>query len=332
MNALGLDGNPNIRQDTIGQPKVGGTFPLGSYILEEKNLRDSQNHTCIVSPGTSQLQCTQGVPQNTVFEFSDNFHILHGGSARWLACPAAGPGDDGSLAIFADTKEDKTGCSEIELLAGGFGCAVLGRPTSTTTSTLAARTEPASYSTSAPAVNTSTPVAACPKDIGGGAFEFPHLIVPTSLTNPEKAGGNSYKAWISESNSTLFNFDIPATAPYLGTCALVFQFPYGSDLNPDTPKFFFSGLEQQEGANGGLNFALLDGVANEGTSKSTTPKVAADYGKTKIIPGTNYTIATYPCQSGRTVSYEVSSVGDVELDYWQDSRAQAIGLYVVPCA
>lgn len=333
LNALGLDGNPNVRQDTIGQPKIGGTFPLGSYILEEKSLRDSQNHTCIISPNTSQLQCTQGVPQNTVFTFSDDFHILHGDSAKWLACPSAGPGDDGSQVIYADTKEDKTGCSEIELLAGGFGCAVLGRPDPTTSSTIAARTEPASYASTAPStVNTSTPAVSCPKDIGEGTFQFPHLIVPTSLTNTEKAGGNSYTAYISASNTTLLNFDIPAVEPYLGTCSLVFQFPYGSDLNPDTPKFYFSGLEQQEGSNGGLDFALLDGVASESTTFASTPKVATDYGKTKIIPGTNYTIASFPCQSGKTVSYSVSSAGGVELDYFQDSRASAIGLFVVPCA
>jgi hypothetical protein len=90
-------------------------------------------------------------------------------------------------------------------------------------------------------------------------------------------------------------------------------------------------MEQEEGENGGLDFALLNGVAGPLTTYDTTPPVATDYGKTMVLPGNNYTIATFPCQSG-TTSYTVSSVGNVELDYFQDSDPSPIGLYIVPCS
>ncbi|CAG8977416.1 hypothetical protein HYALB_00007747 [Hymenoscyphus albidus] len=325
-NAVGLEGNPNVRQDTIGQPKIGGTFPLAKYIIDNNSLKDTQGHTCIISPEDSQLQCTTGVPQNTVFTFSNDFHILHNYNSKWLACPSSGPGSDGSQLIFSDAKPDKTGCSEIELLAGGFGCAALGRP-ETTTSPKSARSTPAPYQK---VENTS---AICPTDISSGTFQFPHLIIPTSLTNPDQIFGTSYTAYISASNTTLYTFDIPATAPYLGTCSLIFQFPYGSELDPSVPKFYFSGLEQQELGGGGLNFALLEGAVTNETSASVTPGVKTDFGTRKMVPGTNMTVGTFPCKNlnGRG-TVKVSSVGEVELDYFQDSRRQAIGLYVVPCA
>lgn len=90
-------------------------------------------------------------------------------------------------------------------------------------------------------------------------------------------------------------------------------------------------MEGEEAEQGGLNFALLESVAGPLTAYDTTPQVQTDYGKTEIVPGSNYTIATFPCQSGMT-SYSVSSVGNVELDYFQNSAPSPIGLYIVPCS
>lgn len=91
-------------------------------------------------------------------------------------------------------------------------------------------------------------------------------------------------------------------------------------------------MEQVIYQNGGLNFALLDGIATDKTTFSTTPSVAVDYGKTQILPGNKYTVATFPCQSGKTVTYQASSVNKTVLSYFQNSGNQPIGLYVVPCA
>ena len=133
-------------------------------------------------------------------------------------------------------------------------------------------------------------------------------------------------------NTTLFNFDIPSTAPYAnGTCALLFLFPYGTDLDPSAGKYYFSGTEQVVGANVGLEFSLLVDVADSGTTFNSTPAVEEDYGKTQIIPGNRYIINRGSCRAGKTLTYKVESVGKVELDYFQDSAPSAIGLYIVPC-
>jgi hypothetical protein len=173
--------------------------------------------------------------------------------------------------------------------------------------------------------------ASCPTDISSGEYRFPLLILPISPEAPDYAYGNSYVAYVSPDNTTVFNFDIPEEEPYTGTCALLFLFPYDSQLGIENLPFYFSGLEEEEGENGGLDFALLSGVAGPELTYQTTPSVDTDYGKTKVVPGNSYTIATFPCKSGET-SYSVSSVGNVELDFFQDSEPDPIGLYIVPCS
>ncbi|TVY29556.1 hypothetical protein LHYA1_G000990 [Lachnellula hyalina] len=326
--------NGTISQDAVGEPRVGGTFPQASFLIAHGTLTDSLNHTCLISPMTHQLQCTQGLP-GSEFKFSDNFLVLHDETnANWLACPAPGPGQDGSYNIYSSQKADSTGCHAIKLQAGSFGCAAQGRPDSSTTgiatsaiASSASKTTNDVFITSAsiPASRISTTAATsmpslsaiCPTDISSGIFQFPHLIVPTSPKSPDTAFGNSFKAYISPINSTLFNFDIPTTAPYTGFCSLIFLFPYASELDPSAGTYYFSGIEEEKGENGGLDFARLSGVASASTTYNTTPRIATngEYGKTQIIPGNGYTIKTFPCQSGTPVTYSVTSVGNVECNH-----------------
>jgi hypothetical protein len=58
----------------------------------------------------------------------------------------------------------------------------------------------------------------CPKDIIGVRFEFPHLIIPTSAREPDKAFGTAYVATISPGVNTLYSYDIPND--FTGTCSL----------------------------------------------------------------------------------------------------------------
>jgi hypothetical protein len=220
---------------------------------------------------------------------------------------------------------------------------VTSTSTSTSTSILTSPTIPptpitASVLSAAPSITPLPPSspsstasnASCPTDLSSETFRFPLLIIPTSSQNPNHTYGNSYVAYISSENTTVFNFDVPTASPYTGTCALLFLFPYASSISLPTSTYVFSGIEEEEGEHGGLDFALLEGVAGPLTTYDTIPPVHTDYGKTEILPGSNYTIATFPCQSGMT-SYSVSSVGNVELDYFQDSAPSPIGLYIVPC-
>jgi hypothetical protein len=102
----------------------------------------------------------------------------------------------------------------------------------------------------------------------------------------------------SSTISSIFNFDIPAN--YAGqTCSLIFLFPLQSQLQ--TSSFTFSG-------SGGIDFSLLNGVATTATSYSNAPGVATDYGTKVVAPGNSYTIATFACPAGTTVSFEMKAM------------------------
>ncbi|RFU25285.1 hypothetical protein B7463_g11052, partial [Scytalidium lignicola] len=322
--------NGSVSEDPEGQLRIAAQLPQAEFTFNGgTTLTDQDQLVCYSDLTTTQVKC--GGSDTTVQQFmiGDNGYLLSvSGDENWVACPVS----DGGYLIYSDADLNLQGCGYVILLVGGWSCAALGSSSTAATSTVAAptTTSPSTpASTSAP-VNTSTASPSCPTDITGGEFQFPHLIVPTSSEEPMHAFGNSYTAYISPSNTTLYNFDIPAS--YSGRiCSLLFLFPFGNQLDPSAGGYTFSGMEEEEEEHGGLDIALLNGIANAGTTYATTPKVQVDYGTTEILPGNRYTIATYPCQGGQTLTYSISSRGGVELDYFQDSAPAAIGLYIVPC-
>ncbi|MCJ1338889.1 hypothetical protein MMC09_004178 [Bachmanniomyces sp. S44760] len=156
-----------------------------------------------------------------------------------------------------------------------------------------------------------------------GQYEFPHLIIPVSNTQPSTAFGTSYNGIIDASTSSIFNFDIPSSD--VGkTCTLVFLFPEQSQLS--TSAFSFSG-------SGGLNVSLLESPATEQTTYDTVSSVKDTFvnGPGDIQPGNEYVIASGNCPAGERVGYEVSATGSLALKYFQDSNPSPIGLYIVIC-
>jgi Ubiquitin 3 binding protein But2 C-terminal domain len=171
--------------------------------------------------------------------------------------------------------------------------------------------------------------AECPTDISGGRFQFPHLIIPTSKSEPDKAFRTFYNGLISPNWTTYFKFDLPVD--YGGACAVLFQFPYASDLAPSAGTYNFSGTEAEDGQNGGIDFKSHAGYVDENTTWNTAPPVFEDFGKILVIPGNNYTIIAGYCSPVYPFIISASSVGNVTLEYMQNYSPQAIGLYVVPC-
>ena len=164
----------------------------------------------------------------------------------------------------------------------------------------------------------------CPASLSGtsGTYEFPHLIVPVNKTSPTTAGGTSYNGTFSSIVSSIFNFDIPLSDSGK-TCSLIFLLPTQDKLV--TSAFSLSG-------SGGLDFAQLKSPATKETSYSTVPAVESDLGgPTSVTPGNEYVIASGLCAAGETLSYEVSATGSLALNYFQDSSAAAIGIYITVC-
>lgn len=344
-----------VMNAAIGENRIGGGYLRGDYTISPPSLSDSQGHNCIVDPSSSRFYCSQYTRGNANFGVDEDGNLMHNGTSKWLACPVTGPDADGSFDIYTSSKANTTGCEDItiktyvhdswprgydtdyQLSSGDAACQVLACPQSVTSHPTKTQSISAvAVSPTAPVPVSTSPTstaldASCPTDISSGEYRFPLLILPVSPETPDYAYGNSYVAYVSPDNTTVFNFDIPEEEPYTGTCALLFLFPYASQLGIENSPFYFSGLEEEEGENGGLDFALLTGVADPELTYKTTPSIDTDYGKTEVVPGNSYTIATFPCKSGEA-SYSVSSVGNVELDFFQDSEPDPIGLYIVPCS
>lgn len=137
--------------------------------------------------------------------------------------------------------------------------------------------------------------------------------MPISSNGPKTAEGTSYNGTITPTTSSIFNFDIPAA--YAGqTCSLIFLLPQPSQLQ--TSAYSLSG-------SGAIDFALLTGVATQSTSLYNAPGVATDYGVTTVAPGGSYTIATFACQAGQAVGFELKSSGGTSLNYFQDFNPSA---------
>lgn len=84
-------------------------------------------------------------------------------------------------------------------------------------------------------------------------LQFPHLVIPVDNTTKDQCYGTSYNGTAGGSKSSIFNFDIPASAKGK-TCKLQFLFPEQADLV--TTAYTFSG-------EGKFEFASLEGPATE---------------------------------------------------------------------
>ncbi|GAB7355894.1 hypothetical protein MBLNU459_g6542t1 [Dothideomycetes sp. NU459] len=192
----------------------------------------------------------------------------------------------------------------------------------------ATKTAPASNApmSSAPATKTAPSSASgsgttCATSLTG-AYQTPHAIIPINKESPDTAYGTQYNAYISSANSTIFNFDIPAS--YSGKqCTVLFLFPEQSQL--ETSSFTQSG-------SGGLTFSLLSSAANQKTCYSNAPSVSKQLDSiASVAPGNSYVVSTYACAAGTTQSIEVSSTGGYGLEFFEDWNPSPIGLFMTSC-
>ena len=174
--------------------------------------------------------------------------------------------------------------------------------------------------TVAPPSTTATSSPACPTDLSGN-YEYPHLIVPIDSSMPDAAEGTSYFGTVSDTISSIFNFDIPPSDAGK-TCSLIFLFPKQSDL--ETSSYTFSG-------DGKIDVSKLKSPATAQTTYNNAPDVAQDLGTITIAPGNSYQVATFDCPAGQRVGYEISSAGSTDLHYFQDYNPAPIGLYITTC-
>lgn len=84
-----------------------------------------------------------------------------------------------------------------------------------------------------------------------------------------------------------------------------------------------------------MTVSRLQSPATAQTTYNTTPAVAKDNLLPRTIesvtPGNEYVIATGSCFAGQRVAYEISATDSLSLNYFQNSAAAPIGLYITVC-
>lgn len=346
--ALNVEGHigGGVVQTSSGLNRVNGSAsastPQGSFCISDQTITDGDGRPCYIS-SANQFECNGAGPAPAGFSIADDDNLLWEGCPDFSVCPSMA--GDGSFNIFKAAANTTVGCQPATLLTGGYTCAGLGSSaTPSVSAATAASTSPSQSSisdqgpsisaflpatTGASASSTTSAAVSCPTALSNNtAFQSPNLIVPVSASNLSTAYGTGTLASINPTNSTLFNFDLPTSLDGQ-TCALLFLFPYASDLADDAV-YQYSGIEEEVGEHGGLDFARLTGPAVSGATLTGSPAVEQDFGSTQVLPGNGYVISQAACVPG-AVSYKVSSVGAMTLNFYQDSNPSAVGLYVVPC-
>ncbi|KAJ5928586.1 hypothetical protein N7466_007542 [Penicillium verhagenii] len=234
------------------------------------------------------------------------------------------PSSGGAPAPSASAAPSPSGGAETSGPAGGSSPTTSSpvQSMAPTTSSMAVPSPSSSASQSSAATTaTSSSASSCATTLTSGEYQYPHLIVPINSSAPSTAYGTQYFGTVSETVSTIFNFDIPSS--YEGsTCNLVFMFPEKADL--ETSDYTFSG-------DGKIDFSKLSEVASSSTSYDNAPSVSEDLGDITITAGNTYVVSTFTCPAGETVAYEMSEAGSTYLYFFEDYNPSPLGLYITKC-
>jgi len=139
-------------------------------------------------------------------------------------------------------------------------------------------------------------------------------------TAPSTPQGNNYIATLSNTQNSLFNFDIP---PQLQgkQCQCQFHLPEQSQTN--------GWAQPQVRQLGGVQVGQLAQPATD-ASTAENAVVQREVGRVeRLVPGVpNNVGAPSPCQAGRKVGYQVEAVNGLDMEWFQMVRPAA-GLFVV---
>ncbi|KAJ6095582.1 hypothetical protein N7486_006328 [Penicillium sp. IBT 16267x] len=208
--------------------------------------------------------------------------------------------------------------------AGGFSTSASSSASSaapTTSSMVAPSPSTTAIQSSASTTATQSSASSCATTLTSGQYQYPHLIIPINSSTPDTAYGTQYFGTVSETVSTLFNFDIPSS--YEGsTCNLVFMFPEKADL--ETSDYTFSG-------NGMIDFSKLSEVASSSTTYDNAPSVSENLGDITISAGNSYVVSTFSCPAGETIAFEMSEAGTTDLYWFNDWNPSPLGLFITKC-
>lgn len=83
---------------------------------------------------------------------------------------------------------------------------------------------------------------------------------------------------------------------------------------------------------GGLSFDELTAAATSATTYANQPSVAVHLDTiTDLEAGNSYIVTSHACGAGLTASFEVSSVGGLDLTFFEDWNPSPLGLFITAC-
>ncbi|KAI0973671.1 ubiquitin 3 binding protein But2 C-terminal domain-containing protein [Xylaria arbuscula] len=288
-----------VSQYGSGQARAGANETATSFNLNgDTTLTDSQGRGCWWTPPATVLQCDVGQTPGPGFTVGCDGTLSYNGQTTFYTCDT---GADGLWMIYLTPSGSQ--CGEITLHADGCS------PSSCGTS-----------SSSAAPGSSGTGGSSCPGELGD-TYQYPHLIIPVDSSSPSSAPGTSYYGQVTDTLSSVFNFDIPQS--YAGkTCTAVFYLPSQSQL--ETSSVSLSG-------SGSVEFSRLSSSVSAGTSYANLAGTAQSYGQQTLALGKAYTLSSFACPAGQSIAFKISAAqGDssTNLRYFQDYNPCPIGLYI----
>jgi hypothetical protein len=150
-------------------------------------------------------------------------------------------------------------------------------------------------------------------------FEYPHQLISVDKTNPTKVVGNGYTIHLSPTISTVFVYDI--RPEFAGkTCTLALHMPPPFPI-PETAPI-------QVRAPGGISVSRItnqvpDTVSTQNVGNSNLVGVVQ-----LVQPARQYNVASFPCEAGQQVRYQVDSIGGLDMNWFQMTYP-ALGLFML---
>ena len=150
-------------------------------------------------------------------------------------------------------------------------------------------------------------------------FEYPHQLIPIDKADPLKFLGNGYTAQLSPTISTVFVYDI--RPEFAGrTCTLAMHMPPTFPVPELAPVKIMTP--------GGFSVSRL---ANQVPGNVTAQSVGGSIlvGAIGILePASRYNIASFPCEAGQRVGYQVDSIGGLAMNWFQMTYP-ALGMFML---
>ncbi|KAI4671111.1 uncharacterized protein J4E88_009509 [Alternaria novae-zelandiae] len=150
-------------------------------------------------------------------------------------------------------------------------------------------------------------------------FEYPHQLIPIDKADPTKVIGNGYTALLSPTISTVFVYDI--RAEFAGkTCTLALHMPPPFPIPETAPV--------QIRTPGGISVSRLANQVSDTVSMQSVGNSSLVGVVQLIEPAHQYNVASFPCEAGQRVSYQVDSINGLDMNWFQMTYP-ALGLFML---